>query len=87
MAKAGDSESGTPRYLEVLATVRERIGNGTYRGKLPTGKALAEELGVSQGTVEHALTILKDDGTLSAQRGRGTFINWRVLDSDERMST
>ncbi len=81
---SGDSG---PLYLQVLATIRERISNGTYRGRIPTEKALAEELGVAQGTVAHALRILKDDEVLVSRRGLGTEINWRVLDSDERMST
>jgi DNA-binding GntR family transcriptional regulator len=73
--------------VQVLATIRDRIGNGTYRGRIPTEKALAEELGVAQGTVAHALQILKEDGILVSRRGLGTEINWQALDSDQRMST
>jgi DNA-binding GntR family transcriptional regulator len=81
------SGDGSPLYLQVLATIRKRISNGTYRGRIPTEKTLAEKLGVAQGTVAHALRILKDDQVLVSRRGLGTEINWRVLDSDERMST
>lgn len=77
----------TPLYLQVLATIRERISNGTYRGRIPAEKALAEELGVAQGTVAHALRILKENQVLVSRNGLGTEINWQVPDSDERMST
>lgn len=87
MPEKGPDPDVTPRYLQVLATIKERISNGTYRGRLPTEKALAEELGVAQGTVSHALRILKEDEILVSRRGQGTQINWKRLDSDERMST
>jgi DNA-binding GntR family transcriptional regulator len=78
---------GTRLYLQVLAAIRERISNGTYRDRLPAEKALAEELGVAQGTVAHALRILKEDQVLVSRDSRGTEINWQTPGSGERMST
>jgi DNA-binding GntR family transcriptional regulator len=87
MTKDDEGGSGTPSYLEVLATIRKRIGDGTYRVKIPAGKALAEELRVAESTVSHAVAILKDDGVLRSEGNRGTFINLELMDSDGRMST
>jgi DNA-binding GntR family transcriptional regulator len=84
--KSADKED-VPRYLQVLATIRERIRDGTYQDQIPAQKALADELGVAPGTVAHALQILAEDGTLNSATGHGTHINRTPPDSGQRMST
>src|SRR5215469_9621512 len=42
---------------------------------LPPEWALAEELGVSRGTLRRALADLEDRGLLRREAGRGTFVN------------
>jgi GntR family transcriptional regulator len=50
---------------------------------LPSEEALADEYGVSRITVRHALSILAEEGLLTRQRGKGTFVSERarIVDS------
>lgn len=66
-------------HIQVAAEIRARIMDGTYAGKLPTTSELMAEYGVAQGTIGRATTLLRDEGLLSTQRGRGAatyVIDW-----------
>ncbi|MGH2871322.1 MAG: FadR/GntR family transcriptional regulator [Solirubrobacteraceae bacterium] len=43
-------------------------------GRLPTERALAEQLGVTRTMVRHALSLLEAEGRVSREVGRGTFL-------------
>ena len=51
-------------YLQLYRQLRQDIAEGVYRpgAKLPSKRQLAEELGLSLITVEHALELLADEG-------------------------
>ena len=54
-----------------------RIVNGGGWGpgdRLPNENDLAEQLGVSRGTLREAIRLLTAQGILTAQKGRGTFV-------------
>ncbi len=70
------SRVGVPVYLQVKAKIEEKIKNGEYGPgmKLPTERALAEELGISRNTVSAAYKELLLEGVLEARQGRGTFV-------------
>ena len=54
-----------------------RIVNGGTWGpgdRLPNENELAEQLGVSRGTLREAIRLLTAQGILTAQKGRGTFV-------------
>jgi GntR family transcriptional regulator len=72
-------EVPTPKYLRVLNTVRERIENGTYPpgAALPSESQLCNEFNVSRPTVLKALGILKQDGWIESQQGKGSFVRGR----------
>lgn len=79
-------DSPEPAYLRALAAIRERIKDGTYQDRMPSQKALADELGVAQSTVAHAIGILKEDGIVETSRNGGTFVSSRAH-GQERMNT
>lgn len=56
--------------------LRERITSGDYPvgTRLPTGWELARDLGVSPPTLTRAVALLKVEGLLRTQHGRGTFV-------------
>ena len=65
-----------PAYAPELA---ERIIEATLRadapgGQLPTERQLAVTLGVTRTMVRNALTLLKAEGRVSREVGRGTFL-------------
>jgi len=68
-----------PKYLRVLNALRERIEDGTYGpgAALPSENTLANEFRVSRPTVLKALGILRQDGWIESQQGRGHFVRGR----------
>jgi DNA-binding LacI/PurR family transcriptional regulator len=70
------TESGEPLHAQIAARVREDVRNGLYRPgqRLPAEVDLARELGVSRGTVRHALRVLLSDGVIHTVAGRGSFV-------------
>lgn len=65
-----------PLYAQVRATLVERLTARVWRPgqALPSEMALAQELGVSQGTVRKAIDTLCADGALLRRQGSGTFV-------------
>lgn len=65
-----------PRYVQLADIMRQRIKKGVWQvGQvLPSIIELTEEFGVARVTVRQATQLLANDGLLSPQRGRGTFV-------------
>lgn len=64
------------RYVQIADLFRQRIARGLWPEghQLPTLEALVEEFGVARVTVRQAIKLLADEGLLSPQQGRGTFV-------------
>ena len=66
--------------------VRQNLGAGS---RLPTERALADELRITRATVRNAMSLLETDGVISREVGRGTYLKCDPLsalvdlDSDE----
>lgn len=69
-----DPDSREWPYRQLAAQYRERIAAGTLSGRLPTLAELSEEAGVAVMTVQRALAVLKDEGLIEGQAGRGVFV-------------
>lgn len=69
-------EDGTPYNVQLAAMIRRQIADRTLNvgDRLPTLRQLVSLYGVSTMTVRHALARLEDEGLISAERGRGTFV-------------
>ncbi|MEU9015856.1 winged helix-turn-helix domain-containing protein [Streptomyces sp. NPDC048479] len=63
-------------YAQVADDLRRKIAAGLLRAgqKLDGNAKLAERYGVAPMTVRHALGVLRDEGLIVSQQGRGTFI-------------
>ena len=68
--------SGESAYLQLYRQLRQDIVSGALPtgAKLPSKRGLAEELGLSVITVEHALALLTDEGYLLARPRSGYFV-------------
>ena len=68
--------STSPLYTQVADALRERIVKGAWPIGLqvPTLRALAQEFGVALITVRQAVRVLRDEGLLIPEQGRGTFV-------------
>ena len=73
-----EKHSGERAYLQLYHQLRRDILNGIWpRGsKLPSKRVLAEELGISIITVEHALSLLSDEGYLETKPRSGTYVTF-----------
>lgn len=70
---------GEPAYLQLYRLLCRDIVSGTYPfgSKLPSKRLLATKLGISLVTVEHALTILCDEGYVGTRERSGYFVTYR----------
>ncbi len=70
------SVSGLPVYRQIADQIRRAVVAGALvRGdRLPTIRALAEELGVNRDTVSLAYDTLAQNGVIESTVGRGTFV-------------
>ena len=68
-----DRTEPMPLHDQVAAEIRRAIANGEAGPgeRLPLARDLAAILGVNKNTVLRALHILRDEGLLDFQRGRG----------------
>jgi GntR family transcriptional regulator, arabinose operon transcriptional repressor len=65
-----------PRYGQVAERLRGEVVQGVYApgSRLPAEVEMARSLGVSRGTLRHALRLLVSEGVLRTVPGRGTFV-------------
>ena len=74
--------SRVPLYIQVASVMRRRIETEQWRPgtKIPTLVELEREFQVARVTVRQAVDILRGEGLLRAQQGRGTFAAERAAD-------
>ena len=77
-----DSNSTQSAYLQLYMQIRRDIVDAVYKygTKLPSKRLLAEESGVSVITVEHAYSILCDEGYAEARQRSGYYVIYREGD-------
>jgi GntR family transcriptional regulator len=66
-----------PLYLQVRDDLAQRIATGAWKPghTLPNEIELAQELGVSSGTMRRSLDLLETEHLVTRRQGRGTFVN------------
>ncbi|WP_326838028.1 GntR family transcriptional regulator [Amycolatopsis rhabdoformis] len=71
-----DRRSGVPAFRQVAADLREKITAGTYAAgeQLPSERDLVDTYGVSRPTVREAVNMLRTEGLVVAEHGRGVFV-------------
>ncbi len=64
-------------YIQIRDLLLAKIGSGEWLpgSIIPSEINLAQELGVSQGTVRKAITELVENNVLTRRQGRGTFVS------------
>ena len=71
-----DSESRVPLYAQIVEQIKAQIAARqlTPGDQLPTIRQLATDLRINFNTVVRAYLELENEGLISTQRGRGTFV-------------
>ena len=74
------TDDARPPYLQLADLIRSNIESGRYAPgeKLPTHRQLAELHGVAPMTVQSAFRVLRDEGLITSQQGRGSFVRSTV---------
>ncbi|HLH87991.1 MAG TPA: GntR family transcriptional regulator [Xanthobacteraceae bacterium] len=79
MAETGHRIFGStpiPRYVQLAELFRQRMDRGEWApgATLPSIDELMAQFDVARVTIRQAIGLLADEGLLSPQRGRGTFV-------------
>lgn len=74
--------SGVAAWRQIEGCIRHEILGGALRAgqKIETETQLSERFGVNRHTVRRALSALAEEGLLSIEQGRGTFVRDQVID-------
>ena len=75
--------SRVPLYLQVASVMRQRINSGYWAEgeQISTLEALEEEFSLARVTIRQAIELLRAEGLLQAQQGRGTFVSGRPVNN------
>lgn len=78
-----------PAYIQLYKQVRDDIVAGVYphNTKLPSKRIIADEVGISTITVEHAYALLCDEGYVESKERSGFFVIFRADDGFAVTST
>jgi len=65
-----------PRYLAIVEALTEDVASGDLKqgSRLPTHRDLADQLGLTVGTITRAYAEAARRGLVSGEVGRGTFV-------------
>lgn len=71
-----DRISGVPAYQQVAADLRQKIDGGHLApgAQLPSERAMMTTYGVSRPTIREAVSLLRAQGIVIAQQGKGVFV-------------
>ncbi|GAA5232452.1 GntR family transcriptional regulator [Verticiella sediminum] len=72
-------------YAQLASIMRDRIMSGVWKSgdEIPTLDQMVREFAVARVTVRQAVQMLADEGLLSSQRGRRTYVTWQPPTSDD----
>lgn len=68
-----------PKYARVIEELRRRIESGEYPpgSLMPSEHQLSDEFQITRATVVRALRVLRADGWIETQQGKGSFVRGR----------
>ncbi len=71
-----DFRSHIPIYTQMVERIKQLIASGVLEpgDQLPTVRQMAAELRVNFNTIARAYRILDEEGVISTQQGRGTYV-------------
>ncbi len=77
-----DADSSIPLYTQIVEQIKDLIAVGEFKPgqQLPTVRQLASDLRINFNTVARAYSLLDQEGLISTQRGRGTFVTGQLND-------
>jgi GntR family transcriptional regulator len=73
-----DFQSKVPIYVQIVEQVKGLVAAGMLKpgDQLPTVREVAADLRINFNTVARAYRLLHEEGVISTQQGRGTYVPW-----------
>lgn len=70
------TQEALPLYIKIANELRQNIAESVYRlgDQLPTEAELSSRFGVNRHTLRRAVEVLRNEGLVRIDRGRGTFV-------------
>jgi GntR family transcriptional regulator len=78
-ARRPDRASPIPLWAQVCDDLRRRITTGEFEAGFPGELSLTEGYEVSRHTIREALRVLREEGLIRRERGRGTTLERRRI--------
>jgi GntR family transcriptional regulator len=71
-----DFHEREPIYLQIVEQVKRIVASGVLKpgSQLPTVREVAAELRINFNTAARAYRVLHEEGIISTQQGRGTYV-------------
>jgi GntR family transcriptional regulator len=71
-----DFQEREPIYLQIVEQVKSMLASGVLKpgDQLPTVREVAAELRINFNTAARAYRMLHEEGVISTQQGRGTYV-------------
>ena len=71
-----DFHEREPIYLQIVEQVKSMVASGMMKpgSQLPTVREVAAELRINFNTAARAYRLLHEEGIISTQQGRGTYV-------------
>jgi GntR family transcriptional regulator len=71
-----DFQEREPIYLQIVEQVKSMVASGVLKpgSQLPTVREVAADLRINFNTAARAYRLLHDEGVISTQQGRGTYV-------------
>jgi GntR family transcriptional regulator len=71
-----DFHEREPIYLQIVDQVKSMVASGVLKpgSQLPTVREVAADLRINFNTAARAYRLLHEEGVLSTQQGRGTYV-------------
>jgi GntR family transcriptional regulator len=71
-----DFQEREPIYLQIVEQVKSMVASGALKpgSQLPTVREVAADLRINFNTAARAYRLLHDEGVISTQQGRGTYV-------------
>lgn len=69
-------QAALPLYLQIASELRQNIQESVFKvgDRLPTETELSDRFNVNRHTLRRAVEVLRQEGIVGVERGRGTFV-------------
>lgn len=76
MAQGIDPRSDRAAYRQIADRLRQAMHSGALEpgAQIPSERLLMEEYGAARGTVRQAIAVLRSEGLVTVEHGRGAFV-------------